>query len=166
MEEHLSARVNSKGYDETLQREESQPPPGFEGEKGRFKQRQKKQSKSKSLSNDDWIVGNRVVNNSSPLCSRDGGEANKVQKNQCEQEVQSPRLSYKKALLQAQSESSTSTSESLIELAKKSLQIGELLGVRVIGDVDAAISRITTPLKKSRKQEKRSNKATKKTVED
>jgi len=86
--------------------------------------------------------------------------------NQCEQEIQSPRLSYKKALIQAPSESSTSTSESLIELAKKSLQFGELLGVRVTGDMDAAISRITTPLKKSRQQGKRSNKAKNMTVKD
>jgi len=69
VDELLRARANSKGYEETLQREESQSPPGFEGEKGRFNQRQEKQTKSKSLSNDDWIVGTRVaaINNSNPL---------------------------------------------------------------------------------------------------
>jgi len=59
-----------------------------------------------------------------------------------------------KAIQQNNSEdtSSSSTSGSLIRLAQESLHIGELLGVKVIGNVAAAISRITSPLKKGRKQ--------------
>ena len=59
---------------------------------------------------------------------------------------------YKEALLQGISPpaSPASTPESLVRLAHDSLQIGELLGVKVIGNLDAAIPRITEPLKKSR----------------
>jgi len=59
-----------------------------------------------------------------------------------------------KDIQQASSEgtSSSSTSSSLIRLAQDSLHIRELLGVRVTGNVAAAISRITSPLKKGRKQ--------------
>ena len=64
------------------------------------------------------------------------------------QEVPFTKTSYKEALLNVKSEASSNTSESLIELAKESLHFGELLGLRVTGDVEAAISRITTPLKK------------------
>jgi len=46
------------------------------------------------------------------------------------------------------------TSESLKQLAHESLQLGEILGVKVIGDYEAAISRITKPLKKNRSKKK------------
>uniref|UniRef100_A0A7C9A347 Uncharacterized protein n=1 Tax=Opuntia streptacantha TaxID=393608 RepID=A0A7C9A347_OPUST len=46
------------------------------------------------------------------------------------------------------------TSESLKHLAHESLQLGEILGVKVIGDYEAAISRITKPLKKIRSKKK------------
>jgi len=64
-------------------------------------------------------------------------------------------VTYKQALLQepAPDTSTTSTavtSESLRQLAHESLQIGEILGVKVIGDYEAAISRITKPLKKNK----------------
>ena len=42
------------------------------------------------------------------------------------------------------------TSESLKQLAYESLRVRELLGVKVIGDYDAAVSRITKPLKKNK----------------
>jgi len=48
-----------------------------------------------------------------------------------------------------------------VQLAHDSLKFGELLGVRVIGNVEAAISRIVTPLKKIRRQGKKLKKATK-----
>jgi len=50
--------------------------------------------------------------------------------------------------------STTETSESLVRLAHESLQIGEILGIRVIGNKQVAISRITKPLKKNRKTER------------
>ena len=46
------------------------------------------------------------------------------------------------------------TSESLKQLAHESLQIGEILGAKVIGDYKAAISRITKPLKKNRSKKR------------
>ena len=80
---------------------------------------------------------------------------------QAETEDIDPKPSYKKGLLQTTSESSSSTPESLVKLPQESLQIGELLGVRVTGNVEAAISRITTPLKKLRKKSKNSRKTAK-----
>jgi len=65
------------------------------------------------------------------------------------------RPSYKNILLHSNSESPKSTPESLVKLAKEALQVGELLGARVTGSVEAAISRITTPLKQVRKQNKK-----------
>jgi len=71
------------------------------------------------------------------------------------------KRSYKSALLQNNAESSSSTPESLVKLAKESLHIGELIGIRVTGNVEAAISRITTPLKKLRNRSKRSKRSVK-----
>ena len=67
---------------------------------------------------------------------------------------------YKEALLQGISSpaSPTSTLESLVKVAQDSLKIGELLGVKVIENLDAAISRITEPLKKTRAKAKDSAK--------
>ena len=63
--------------------------------------------------------------------------------------------------MQSNSEPTSSDSDSLVQLAHDSLKFGELIGVRVTGNVEAAISRIVSPLKKTRKQGKRSKKATK-----
>jgi len=52
-----------------------------------------------------------------------------------------------KAPLKVDSVSTNKTSESLVRLAKESLKIGRILGVRVIGNEQAAILRITKPLK-------------------
>jgi len=64
------------------------------------------------------------------------------------------RLNYKEVLAQPNSENSSSTSESLVQLAHDSLHFGELLGIRVFGSVEAAISRITSPLKKAESKAK------------
>ena len=48
------------------------------------------------------------------------------------------------------SNSTEVTSDSLRKLAHESLAVGELLGVKVIGDYKAALSRITKPLKKNK----------------
>ena len=80
---------------------------------------------------------------------------------QINNEVVVPKQSFKKGLLQPNSESSSSTPESLVKLAQASLQFGELLGVRVTGNMQAAISRITTPLKKLRKKSKQARKTAK-----
>ena len=70
---------------------------------------------------------------------------------------------YKEALLHGPSSpaSSVSTPESLVRLAHDSLQIGEILGVKVIGNLEAAVSRITEPLKKSRAKARDSSKGRK-----
>ena len=59
---------------------------------------------------------------------------------------------YKEALLHGipLTSSPTSSPDSLVKLAHNSLQIGELLGVKVIENLDTAISRITEPLKRNR----------------
>ena len=53
-------------------------------------------------------------------------------------------------MVQEISSSTAATADSLEKLAHESLQIGELLGVKVIGDYKAALSRITQPLKKNK----------------
>ena len=69
-------------------------------------------------------------------------------------------LNFKKALVQSNSEHTCSDSDSLVQLAHDSLKFGELIGVQVTGNVEATIARIVLPLKKSRKQGKKPNKAT------
>jgi len=49
----------------------------------------------------------------------------------------------------------------MLKLAQESIQVGELLGVQVIGDKKAAINRITEHLKKRKTQRKNSNKLSK-----
>jgi len=131
---------NEESHDELSQA--SQPPPGFEGEF--FKH-----------------ASHKSLNNNSPLV---GSEANlpipavyeKDHKHRGSKHIQNDptvvKPSYKKALLHVPSTptSSDSTSKSLVRLAHDSFQIGELLRVRVTGDLEAAVSRITKPLKKNK----------------
>ena len=88
-------------------------------------------------------------------CRRQGREA--------EQQLDDRSKNHKETTQQTNSDdtNSSNTSESLIRLAQDSLHIGELLGVRVTGNVAAAISRITSPLKKGRKQGKKGKIVTK-----
>ena len=74
--------------------------------------------------------------------------------------VLSTPINYKGALLQGNASPSSlaSTPSSLVKLAHESLQIGEMLGVKVIGNLDAAIARITEPLKKHRAEARRATK--------
>jgi len=71
-----------------------------------------------------------------------------VEQDQQEDEL----ITSKKELLQEPTSTNSTeiTSESLKQLAYESLQVGELLGVKVIGDYDAVVSRITKPLKKNK----------------
>jgi len=73
-----------------------------------------------------------------------------------EQDQQEGLLNFKKGVLQEPTSTNSTeiTSESLKQLAYESLQIGELLGVKVNGDYEAAVSRITKPLKKNRGQKR------------
>ena len=62
----------------------------------------------------------------------------------------------------AQSSSSNETTESMLKLAQESIQVGELLGVQVIGNKQAAVDKITEHLKKKKTQSKNSHKLSKK----
>jgi len=53
------------------------------------------------------------------------------------------------------------TSESIIKLAKESLEIGKILGVKVIANEEAAIRRITSSLKEEKKKRSTYNRALK-----
>jgi len=50
------------------------------------------------------------------------------------------------------SSSTNDTTESMIRLAHESLQVGELLGVRVVGNKKEAVARITNHLKQRKVQ--------------
>jgi len=163
VEQYLNAKTTSLVYEESEQWESNQPPPGFEFERSTINDLYEVQLKP--------VSGSRVKH--TEVTRKPTQDHSTTPEIQGQEEILSRKLSpvktqgiqtnnsYKEALLNDQSEASSSTSESLIELAKKSLQVGELLGLRVTGDVEAAISRITTPLKKSRKQGKRSKKNSK-----
>jgi len=62
------------------------------------------------------------------------------------------KCTNKLAPQKSDSANTVETSESLVRLAHEALQIGEILGVRVIGDKQAAISKITKPLKGKKAQ--------------
>ena len=51
-------------------------------------------------------------------------------------------------------EDTEDTTDSMIQIAEESLQVGELLGVRVVGNKKAAVARITAHLKTRKAQEK------------
>ena len=134
----------------------SQPPPGFEFD-------------SQSYSVEDMTQpSNERVMNSEASEQYQTVEADKLKvykrallkKPDCsEPEKHSLEAAYTKIrqeLVQepALSNNTKVTSESLKRLAHESLQLGEILGVKVIGDYEAAISRITKPLKKNRSKKK------------
>jgi len=133
----------------------SQPPPGFEFE-----------SQSPPL-----VVTDRT-NNERSLRSEDldnhHNERTKVKdykrallnEQHCSKHTQLGSENINKdngqGLQQVQDPSNTTeeTSESLKQLAHESLQVGEILGIKVIGDYEAALSRITKPLKKNRSKKR------------
>ena len=47
---------------------------------------------------------------------------------------------------------SSKTSQSIARMAKESLEIGELLGLKIIDGKEAAVKRLTSSLKKQRKE--------------
>ena len=60
-----------------------------------------------------------------------------------------------------QTSSSNDTTESMLKLAQESIQVGEMLGVRIIGNKRAAVERITDHLKIRKAQRKKSSKLSK-----
>ena len=53
------------------------------------------------------------------------------------------------------SSSTNETTESMLRIAHESIQVGELVGVRVIGNKKGAIARITDHLKQRKAQERK-----------
>ena len=156
VQQYLSGMSKQKRYEESLQDMESQPPPGFEKVLHPIIQQQEGQLKPKTINSfqhletDEDDLSNHI--NPQGTTELEGSLTGQKKNQKKKNNIQKP--SYKKVLLRENSVSSESTSESLIQLAQDSLKFGELIGVRVTGDVEAAISRITSPLKKSRKQAK------------
>ena len=163
MEQLFNAKTARKDIEESVQKEDNPPPPGFDFERTTINAdhelqlkpttgcRVKQTEVTRETSQDHLIT----------LGARGQEELSSRKLSPSKTQSSETKNSYKEALLNVQSEASSSTSESLVELAKKSLHFGELLGLQVTGDVEAAISRITTPLKKNRKQENRSKKTAK-----
>uniref|UniRef100_A0A7C9AUC6 Uncharacterized protein n=1 Tax=Opuntia streptacantha TaxID=393608 RepID=A0A7C9AUC6_OPUST len=107
----------------------SQPPPGFEFE-----------------SQNSPVAAKAQTNNGMVFPS-----GNSEQDQQEDVNVDEVPPSKRELMKEPASSNSTEvTSESLKQLAHKSLQFGEILGVKVIGDYEAAVSRTTKPLKKNR----------------
>jgi len=155
--QHLSALENRKVQEESQHDSDSLPPPRFESGKAKNNLTYDDQTEpafediegqlkvpETELSDQAYALGPQ----------RSVGEHQSADTHPNTESLPH-KLSYKKILLQSNSESSSSTPESLVNLAKESLQVGELLGVRVTGSVEAAISRITTPLKQLRKKSKK-----------
>ena len=141
--QHLKLLGKEMSHDESSQ--VSQPPPGFEVE--HQENDSHIQLGAKSDKDDAPIVeGEEIINSHSFAIAPSDNRVSK----QGQKDSNVVKASYKKALLQVPSSSTStdSTSESLVRLAHESLKIGELLGVKVTGDFEAAVSRITKPLKK------------------
>jgi len=145
--QHLRNMGNVESSDDSQQ--VSQPPPGFES--GHHRHTSHMETVDKSFNDVTPMEGNKVT--SAPLGCVKGL---KFRGTKHAQHVRNVKANYKKALLNVPSTSTStdSTSESLVRLAHESLQIGELLGVKITGDIEAAVSRITKPLKKSKVKEK------------
>jgi len=128
---------------------DSQPPPGFEYTS--------QQHMSCNHIVDKSPIPDKIVEDSCCLDQNLAQERNEVQTLVDQVDTASKgNFRIAKTLQQAatSSNSSDSTSESLKQLAQESLKVGEILGVKVIGSYEAAIARITKPLKKARGQKK------------
>jgi len=163
--QHLSKLAATKEVEESPKEQDSQPPPGFEFEFEGDINLQDHTSARRTISNgyakqqgvDEECLGVQT----NILCRTDIEKVCTNQNSQQQYQEVSKELNFKKALIQSNSETTSSDSDSLVQLAHDSLKFGELIGVRVTGNVEAAISRIVSPLKKIRKQGKKLKKTTK-----
>jgi len=155
--QHLRALGNRVEQEESQKDSSNMSPPGFESGKTRVNSNIDVQ-----VENENKFTAGQLRENEKALSD----QTHSLGSQKCagkSQDSESPQItgssshrpSYKKILLQSNAESLSSTPESLVKLAQESLQIGELLGVRVTGSVEAAISRIITPLKQLRKKNKK-----------
>jgi len=133
----------------------SQPPPGFEFESQKYDSHT--QAVDQAPREVELIEESGELNNSPIIANVQPRHGFVTPSGISEQDQQvtanvDDRINDKRALLQGPLSSTytEATSESLKQLAHESLQIGEILGIRVIGDYEAAVSRITKPLKKNK----------------
>jgi len=133
---------------------EVQAPPGFEkGNVNHGLDLIKSNSKSQGKLDCFQGKGKDSVSNSQNTATEPPG-FEKAQENQETQVKTKPKQKQERKGRQSatraplSSSSTNETSESMVRLAQESLQVGELLGVRMIGDKKAAVARITDHLKK------------------
>ena len=161
VEHHLRSLGNRREKEGAQHEGDSTPPPGFESGKRKYYSNSinPKETISKSNNGQERPNDRGLSEQSNPVHSPKIMNVDRAVDSIDTKEDASQKRSYKSALLQNNAESSSSTPESLVKLAKESLHIGELLGIRVTGNVEAAISRITTPLKKLRNKNKKSKRS-------
>jgi len=149
--QHLRNMGMDEINDESIQ--VSQPPPGFEFE---F---QKHDSHSQGVDEASEV---ELVEESGAIVGsqNDGNLCRTLEQGRKVISGADVKFSFKEAPFHASSSSTSteSTSESLVKLAHESLKFGGLIGVRVTGDYEAAVSRITKPLKKIRGKGRRASK--------
>ena len=159
VQQHLRKTAVTKEVEVSPTQQDSQIPPGFEfGIEKEFNSQQHteaRQSMSKDYINHQEEVEEECLGTQPKSCCRKIIEQDSANQIQQRNQEGSKKLNFREALLQSTPESSNSSSESLVQLTHESLKFGELLGVRVTGNAEAAISRIVTPLKKIRKQGKK-----------
>ena len=135
----------------------SQPPPGFEFESQNYPVEDNSQTSkeqgflSETSEQNQTAETNKLKDYKQALLK--SINCSELDQNRCEANY--TKKSQRQVQEPASSKETGETSESLKKLAHESIQIGEILGVKVTGDYEAAISRITKPLKKNRSKEKR-----------
>jgi len=154
--QHL--KMGTNGITHTQEDSEVQAPPGFEKATGNH-DRESIEPFSKSQGQEDGLQGggkNSTSKSQDTATQPPGFETTRViQEKQLQQGHQQVRVSKSKKLAINVPQSSANTEEttaSMIQLAEESLQVGELLGVRVIGNKKAAVTCITDHLKKRKAQ--------------
>jgi len=162
VQQHLKKTAAVREVEELSTQQSSMAPPGFEFENLKdteLKQNEARQVRPKDAVNyqEEEVVEEDSGGQSNNHCRADL-ENNGTNPSYRQNQTASKQLNFKQALSQASPTYTSSDSESLVQLAQDSLKFGELLGVRVTENVEAAISRIVSPLKKIRKQGKKTKK--------
>ena len=131
----------------------------------------RKADKEKINAEREMVVQGALVSSSQDTVSAPPGfEAAKVNKvnsqaqAKAQMESKQRRVGNRKETSTPQSSNTNETTESMLRIAQESLQVGELLGVRVIGNKKVAVKRITDHLKETKAQRKSPVKLTKKQI--
>ena len=156
--QHL--KKGTAGLPHTQEDSEVQAPPGFE----KIIDNQVKEMNANLLNTQDQEFGVQGVAKDKTRQQRDTITSSekhlKINEKQLNQGLQQTKTTRKKKPASKVSNVSHSPNESerttgsMIQLAVESLQIGELLGVRVVGNKKAAVARITDHLKSRKAQGK------------